>query len=248
MSKVVVQFLGSGDAFGSGGRLQQCIRLQLNGRNFLVDFGASSLIAMKRQGVDTASIDAIFLTHLHGDHFGGIPFLLLHEHLISARTKPILIAGPRSVKERTEAAMEVLFPGSSKINRRFQVNFQELFDKTPAHFEGLTVTPFEVNHESGSPSCALRFECGGKIVSFSGDTEWTDSLIEAASGADLFVCEGYFRSKKIKYHLDYMTLMENRARLTCRKIVLTHMSEDLLSKLDKIEVEYADDGKTIILD
>lgn len=248
MSRVTVQFLGSGDAFGSGGRFQPCVRLELNGRNFFVDFGASSMIAVKRDGVDTSTMDAIVLTHLHGDHFGGIPFLLLHEQLIASRTGPILIAGPPGVKERIEAAMEVFFPGSSKINRRFPISYLELFEKTPARIGGLTLTPFAVNHQSGAPSYAFRFECGGKIVGFSGDTEWTDSLIEVASEADLFICEAYFRSKKVKYHLDYATLMENRARLACRRIVLTHMSEDLLSKMDDIELECVEDGGTIVLD
>lgn len=248
MASVQLTFLGSGDAFGSGGRLQPCIHLRLKDKSFFVDFGASSLIAMKRSGIESSSIDAIFLTHLHGDHFGGIPFLFLHEHLISKRTRPILIAGPPGVEERIKAAMEVLFPGSSKINLRFSVQFQELCEKVPLRIGGLSLIPFGVTHASGAPSYAFRFECAGKIISFSGDTEWADSLIEVASEADLFVCEAYFWSKTTKYHMDYMTLMNNRARLTCRRLVLTHMSEDLLSRRDDIQAECAEDGKTIVLD
>ena len=72
-----IQFLGSGDAFGSGGRLQTCILMESPGFTCLIDCGASSLIALKRANVDPNNVDAILVTHLHGDHFGGIPFLIL---------------------------------------------------------------------------------------------------------------------------------------------------------------------------
>jgi phosphoribosyl 1,2-cyclic phosphodiesterase len=66
-------------------------------------------------------------------------------------------------------------------------------------------------------------------------------------GADLFVCEAYFFEKKIKYHLDYQTLRENRQRLDCRRIVLTHMSADVLRRRSEAEVECANDGQVITL-
>jgi ribonuclease BN (tRNA processing enzyme) len=75
MGTIQVRFLGSGDAFGSGGRLQTCICIKTANSTFLVDCGASALIAMHRYGVVPNDIDMILLTHLHGDHFGGIPFL-----------------------------------------------------------------------------------------------------------------------------------------------------------------------------
>ena len=77
MKSVSVKFLGSGDAFGSGGRLQICILIEAPGTKFLLDCGASALISMKRFGVSSADIDMILITHLHGDHFGGIPFFIL---------------------------------------------------------------------------------------------------------------------------------------------------------------------------
>ena len=92
MSEVKVRFLGSGDAFGSGGRLQACIHVEAGAMDFLLDCGASALCAMKRLGVPPSSVEAIILTHLHGDHFGGIPFFLLEAQLVSKREKPLVIA------------------------------------------------------------------------------------------------------------------------------------------------------------
>src|SRR2546427_537766 len=89
METIQVRFLGSGDAFGSGGRLQTCICIKATTSTFLVDCGASSLIALRRFGVTPNDIDMILLTHLHGDHFGGIPFFILDAQLISKRSRPL---------------------------------------------------------------------------------------------------------------------------------------------------------------
>ena len=78
-------------------------------------------------------------------------------------------------------------------------------------------------------------------------TEWTDALLQAARGADLFICEAYFFAKKVKYHLDYETLMQHRSELGCRRLIVTHMNEEMLTQLPDLEVEAAEDGKRIIL-
>jgi ribonuclease BN (tRNA processing enzyme) len=201
---------GSGDAFGSGGRFQTCLLLRGAGRLFLIDCGASSLIAMKRAGVSPREIGCVVLSHLHGDHFGGIPFLILDAQF-GCRTEPLVIAGPPGVRTRVEAAMEVLFPGSSAVRRRFELEFIELQDRLAAGVGAATVTPFLVQRASGAPPYALRVEYSGKILAYSGDTEWTESLVEVARGADLFVCEAYTFEKKIRYHLDYRTIVDRRA-------------------------------------
>jgi len=246
MDQVRIQFLGSGDAFGSGGRFQTCFHLSGPSEPILIDCGASSLIALKRAGLDPSEIGCVLLTHLHGDHFGGLPFLIL-DGQFSRRTRPLLIGGPPGVRDRVEAAMEVFFPGSSKVERRFAVEFVDFRERVPALVGRATVTPFIVKHASGAPAYALRVEYGGKVITYLGDTEWTESLIEAARGADLFVCEAYFFEKKIKYHLDYQTLRENRERLDCRRIVLTHMSADMLRRRDEADMECANDGQVIVL-
>jgi ribonuclease BN (tRNA processing enzyme) len=242
-----IRFLGSGDAFGSGGRLHTCIHVHSEDATFLIDCGASSLIAMKRFGIDPTSIDTVLVTHLHGDHFGGIPFLILDAQFVSRRTRPLTVAGPPDLPRRVHDAMEVLFPGSSRVRRRFSLKLIELPEGEAIDIGALTVTPYGVVHPSGAPAYALRVECGGKVVSYSGDTEWTDSLLRASHGADLFVCEAYFFEKKVPYHLDYRTLMVHRAQLRCRRLILTHMSEDMLRRLGDVEVECAEDDKLLAL-
>jgi len=246
MGQVRLQFLGSGDAFGSGGRFQTCLCLSGEDGTILIDCGASSLIAMKRAGVDPAEVGWVLLTHLHGDHFGGLPFLIL-DGQFSRRERPLVVAGPPGVRERVEAAMEVFFPGSTGVTRRFAMEFVELRERQPTQIGPAAVTPFAVRHGSGAPSYALRVEYDGRVVAYSGDTEWTEALVEAARGVDLFICEAYFFEKKIKYHLDYRTLREHRSQLECRRLILTHMNRDMLDRLDEAEFECAEDGQVVVL-
>ena len=247
MGDVSVRFLGSGDAFGSGGRFQTCIYVRFDTTHFLVDCGASSLIAMRHFGVEPSLIDAILLTHLHGDHFGGLPFFVLDAQFVSRRKKPLVVAGPPGLEDRINEAMEVLYPGSSQQQRDFALKFVELEEEAATRIEPLTVTPHGVVHPSGAPSYALRVVCGEKILAYSGDTEWTDTLIQVAHSADLFICECNFLEKSVGYHLDYRTLMDHRTELKCRRLVVTHMNDEMLRRIQSLDVEGAEDGKSLAL-
>jgi ribonuclease BN (tRNA processing enzyme) len=245
METIQVRFLGSGDAFGSGGRLQTCICIKATSSTFLVDCGASSLIAMRRCGVAPNDIDMILLTHLHGDHFGGIPFFVLDAQLISKRSRQLVIEGPPGTKRRVMEAMEIFFPGSSQIQQRFTLDIRELASDQPQTINEVIVTAYHVQHPSGDPSLALRIECDGKIITYSGDTEWTETLLPAAKGADLLIAEAYFFEKKVKFHLDFHTLIAHLDELQPKRLIVTHMSEDMLARLEEIPCEYAEDGKLI---
>jgi ribonuclease BN (tRNA processing enzyme) len=243
---IELRLLGTGDAFASGGRFQTCFHLSGPRGALLIDCGASALIALKRAGLDPIQIGWILLTHLHGDHIGGLPFFILDAHY-GGRTLPLVIAGPPGVRQRVEALMEACFPGSAAKQRPFAIEFIELQERVAAGVGPVTVTPLAVVHPSGAPAYALRVEYDGKVVAYSGDSEWTDALIDAARGADLFLCECTFWEKKARYHLDYRTLKENRGRLDCRRLLLTHLGKEMLARLDEIDFETARDAQCISL-
>ena len=138
---MTVQFLGSGDAFGSGGRFQTCIAVTAGRERYLVDCGASSLIAMRRFGVAPGSITAIVLTHLHGDHFGGVPFFILDAQFYSKRTAPLVVAGPPGTSRRITEALEVLFPGASAVEQKFPIEYVEWTDGERLRVGSAWVTP-----------------------------------------------------------------------------------------------------------
>ena len=242
-----IRFVGSGDAFGSGGRWQTCIHLSVEGQALLVDCGATSLVALKAQGLHPHAVGAVAVTHLHGDHFGGLPFLIL-DGQFSHRTAPLLVAGPPGTRVRLTEAMETLFPGSNWAPRRFPVQVTELAaDGTPAKLGPATVRGWQVEHACGAPPLALRVDLGGASFAYSGDTQWTPALAEAARGADLFAVEAYTFDRPIRYHLDYQTLRAHLGEIGAHRVVLTHMSADMLSRLADAEPPAAYDGMTIDL-
>jgi ribonuclease BN (tRNA processing enzyme) len=128
---------------------------------------------------------------------------------------------------------------------RFPLEVMEYALETPNRIAGLTVTPFTVVHPCGAPATALRIECDGRTLAYSGDTKWTAGLVRAAEGTDLLLleCNGY--DQRLPNHLDLGTLLEHKDELRSRRIVLTHMGEDMLAHRDRAPWECAEDGMTL---
>ena len=240
-----VRFVGCGDAFGSGGRYNTCFHVTGESANFLIDCGASSLPALKRLGIVRDDIDLILITHFHGDHFGGLPFLLLDAQF-TRRTRPLVIAGPKGIETRLTQVMEALFENSSRTKQRFDLSVVALAPGQPRSFGAVNVTPFPVVHgESGGPFLAYRVETEGRVIAYSADTEWTETLIPAARNADLFIAEAYYYDKVVKNHLSLTTLEAHLAEIKAKRLVLTHMSDDMLGRLDTLAYTTASDGMTV---
>jgi len=240
-----LQFLGSGDAFGSGGRFNTCVLVETAASTFLVDCGASSMIAMRRFGVDPNRIGTVFISHLHGDHFGGVPFLILDAQFYSRRTVPLTLVGPPGFRERLTQTMEVLFPGSSTVERKFKTEIREISADQSTAINGVTVTPYLVEHVCGAPPFALRFTCDDRVLAYTGDTEWTESLLAVGRGADLLIAEALFFERRVKYHLDYATLKASLARIGAKRVILTHMGPEMLAHIGAVPEETADDGTVV---
>jgi ribonuclease BN (tRNA processing enzyme) len=239
---VTVTFAGSGDAFGHGGRFQACMHLSAAGlAPVLLDCGATALPALRRCGLDPGELSAVFVSHLHGDHFAGLPFLIL-DGQFSRRRRPLVIAGPAGTARRLRDCMECLFPGSADISRNFDVQVIELQPEMARECAGVRVTGVEVAHPSGAPALALRLELGGKVIAYSGDTAWTPALTEVAAGADLLIAEAYCRVKPVPHHLRLADIEAHQDELACQQIVLTHMSDDVLTHRQPAGYLAAEDG------
>jgi ribonuclease BN (tRNA processing enzyme) len=237
-------FVGSGDAFGSGGRFNTCFHLAAERTRLLIDCGASSLVAMKRLGIDRNAIDLILLTHFHADHFGGVPFFVLDAQLVAKRTQPLTIAGPPGLTNWYDRACAAAFPGERRLP--FPVALREVEIGKSNRIGELDLTPFHVRHDDRAGPClAYRIVLDGRTICYSGDTEWVDGLVDAARGADLFICECYMYEKPVRAHLALSILRQHLPAIGAKRVILTHMSEDMLGRLGEVEYETADDGKVI---
>jgi ribonuclease BN (tRNA processing enzyme) len=213
----------------------------------LLDCGATASVAMRRLAVDPASIDAIFLSHLHGDHFAGLPFLLLQQHFVGRRKRPLVVAGPAGTEQRVMAALEVFFPGSAELAWGFPLKFNELRDRRTVRFGAFAITPYAVTHPSGSEAFAFRLKTGNRVIGYSGDTEWTDVLLEVARDADLFITECYAFDSSPPHHLNYRVLREHLDDLHAKRVLLTHVSQEMLERRSEVSLEIAEDGQLIEL-
>ncbi len=245
MSSVFVRVLGCGDAFCSGGRLQTCFHVGNARHDMLLDCGATVLLAMQQQNVDPMTVDYILLSHLHGDHFGGVPFFLLHAQFVAKRDKPLTILGPEGTKDRITDALGIMFPDLQTLDWRFPIQFIELKAHQEETVGDIRILPHLVDHPSGAPSFAFRLDIDGKALAFSGDTRWTKALVDIADNVDLLIAECHSCRPNGIHHLDWQTLNEHEGDLKAKRIMLTHLSQpmlDCLPKLDRGRFEFAEDG------
>lgn len=244
---VKVTFVGSGDAFGAGGRFQTCLLIDSPGLRVALDFGASSLVALNRLDLAHNSIDAVVLTHIHGDHCGGLPFMLMDAMLGAKRTTPLTIAGPVDTKSRLAHVSSALLPGIETMTPKFPVDYIEMETLRDYSVRGMKIKTFPADHTKATNPTAVRIEIGGKIIAYTGDGDWTEHMPALAEGADLLVAECYFFSKHIKFHLNYPTIKERRDELRAKRLVLTHMATDMLKHAASVPEETAHDGLVIEL-
>lgn len=242
-----LRFVGCGDAFGSGGRFNTCFHVTGDTVNFLIDCGASSLPALKRCGTDLGAIDLVLITHFHGDHFAGLPFLILDAQF-GRRERPLTVAGPAGLPARLTAVMEALFEHSSATRQRFDLDLIELVPDQPRNLGAIRVTPCTAVHgQSGGPFLSYRIEVEGRTIAYTGDTEWTDALVDVGRGADLFIAEAYTFGREVRNHLGYDRLAAELPRIGARHVVLTHLGETMLSHADEVPYTVASDGLVVDL-
>ncbi len=240
--------IGCSDAFGSGGRFQSCYLLDTPQGRLMFDCGANSPLALKRAGVAIASIDAIAISHCHGDHFGGLPFLFIERMFNERGPKPMEILGPPGVAQRTTELFEAMYPSLSSQRRDFEIRYRELEPGKTSEWRGLPISASEVVHYSGSPSLALSVADGHKRFAFSGDSGWCDGVIEAGRGADLYLIECSSFSTPIPIHLDYLTLATKFEQIGAKRYLLTHLGAEMLAAAQRIDTGrciLAEDGLSL---
>jgi ribonuclease BN (tRNA processing enzyme) len=243
-----VQFVGCGDAFGTGGRFNTCFHLVGRQINALIDCGATSLVSLNKLAINRNDIDTIFISHFHADHIGGLPFFILEANYVLKRERALTIAGPPGLKARYAEIMATAFPGTTAMELRFPLALRELEIGGRSEIGHVRVTPFHVVHDDRAGPClGFRFDAEGKVIAFSGDTEWTETLIKIGYEADLFICEAYTRDKPVATHMTLSALQRHLGQIRPKRLVLTHMSNDMLARRAEIPFDTAEDGMIVEL-
>ncbi|MFN8545181.1 MAG: MBL fold metallo-hydrolase [Candidatus Binatia bacterium] len=245
--QVRLTVLGSGDAFGARGRAHSAYLVEAPGTTFLVDCGPSVLQSMKRIARAPEAVDFVLLSHLHGDHFGGVPFLFMEYRYVSRRTRPLGVLGPPGTERRVRALFGALYENTAAEDLPFPVEYVELPAGVATGVGPVRVLPAVVPHTQDLVCYGFRVEVAGKSFVYSGDTAWTDDLARLAAGADLFVCECSTYETRLDIHIAYPEIAARAAGLTCRRLLLSHLGEEVLRRLDEISLTCAEDGMTIVL-
>lgn len=248
----LVTFVGSGDASSSGARNQTCLHVRSDEAHFLIDCGPTSLSALKQLSLPVSQLDGILLTHAHGDHFGGVPFILL-EQIMGERTRPFWIMGPRHVLDRVKAWNELCYSGLFET-MPYALNWLSIEEHEARSIPGtgIVVYPFVMDHQQSKSCLGYQIHLPEeKIIAYTGDTAWCDNLEFLARDTDLLISEcSYFEKapEGIK-HLSYRELIEKLSLLKTRHLILTHMGEEMLQQvaIGAVNIDTAFDGLTIDL-
>ncbi|MDI9612883.1 MAG: MBL fold metallo-hydrolase [Acidobacteriota bacterium] len=247
MNGARVTILGSGDAFSAGGRLQSSALVQSPRATLLLDCGATILPALNRLGLSADRIDQVFVSHIHGDHFAGLPFLFLHYLYIEPRDRPLVIIGPPGVEARARTLFAAMYADTAAEPLPFRLDFIEMVPGERIRHQDTELAPIAVRHQDHSVSLGCDLAAGGRRIVYTGDTGWFDDLPAHTRGADLFLCECTFFDSRSDTHLDYARLREHRGGFGARRIVLTHLGQEMLDHAAEVELEMAHDGMVIDL-
>lgn len=244
-SSMRLHVLGCGDAFSSGGQNHTSFLLQTNTSLILIDCGASTPMALKKAGFSFNDIDYIVLSHFHGDHYGGLPYLILEGAKALKRKKSLTIISPPGLKGRLHALMQLLYPGSEDALEAFPIDYLTYESEVELEQADFVLIAFEVEHAKATLPHGLRLEVEGKVLSYSGDTSWHENLRPLAQRADLFICECNFFDEDIPAHLSYKVLQQKMALLEAKRIVLTHLGERMLKLKQELEMEVLHDRQIV---
>ena len=245
MSEVV--FVGTSDAFGAGGRRQSALVVRAPHGGTLLDCGTTTSTGLAALGIHRDEIDSILISHFHGDHFGGIPALLLAALYEDERRKPLRVAGPPGIERRVYQLAAAMGYAIEERDWSFPIEFLELAPERTTEVGPVQVCSFETHHQPHTHPHGMVVTAGRRKIGYSGDTGWFDDLPRRVSGVDLFVCECTYAVAGFEFHLNHQALVAHKPKFDCGRMVLTHLGAEMSARRGECDFETADDGLTIRL-
>ena len=210
-----------------------------------MDAGPTVLAGLKDARHTSSEIDFVLLSHLHGDHFGGLPFMIMEYLYERPRQRELLIAGPAGTESRVMDLFRAMYKEAASRPTTFPIRFMTLVAEQNVKIGEIAIEPFAVPHQEREPSLGLKVRTDGKTLMYSGDSGWTEQFVERTTDVDLFLCECCYWETQVDFHINYPQFAENRARIGAKRVVLSHLGREVLGKLDQIKEECARDGMVI---
>ena len=195
-SPIKVTLLGTGTPIPPMRRFGPSTLVQAAGQNFVFDCGRGAIQRLEQVGLPFRVVDKFFLTHLHSDHVVGIPDLWL-SGWVMGREIPFRIWGPSGTAEmmgHLEKAYQADIHVRRDLDEKFaaegiEVSATDIEQGVVYEEYGVKITAFDVDHGHVKPAFGYRIDYQGRSVVLSGDTRYSESLIEHAQGADLLIHE-----------------------------------------------------------
>lgn len=184
-SDIELAFLGSGNAFAP----ERYWNSFLVNDRYLFDPSPVALPHLKMLRKDLHGIDVVFISHFHGDHFFGLPFLLLEYGEMSNRAQDLVIVGPRGVREKVESLTEIGFPGLLEKSDKYERHYVEVDENDEQNVGGLPFQAVRVKHVSNLECYGFQARLNGKTLAYTGDAVLCDGVWRLSNGADVFVAE-----------------------------------------------------------
>lgn len=227
MANLDLTFIGTGNAFAPGGL---CWNGFLVNGSVLFEAPPQALMSLNRLGVGVDDIDTVVLSHHHGDHFLGLPFLLLHwKHM--GRTRPVRIVGPPETELIARQVCERTSP--SLFESRVEIEWIEALPGETIHAGALTLDPVEVQHDRKLIlNLGYACELDGRKFAYTGDSALCDGVRDLARGAEVLVSECSSVSEVTDFHMNLRDdIPQLRAALAANaSLVLTHLGPGVTAK------------------
>lgn len=245
--------IGSSDAFNAAGRGHSCFLVEGEGVGpLMVDFGATALAALKRFGREPDQLEAVAVTHLHGDHVGGLPFLFIELMFNAIRTRPLSLLGPVGMGEAAESGLREAYRDLADFKKPYDVLVQEVEPGEEASLAGATLRAFPAEHMDppDQPLCLQLRSPQGTTIAFSGDSSMCEGLLEAAHGVDLLVAECSCVRPPCGRHCTWEDWLRVLPKLEVPRVLFTHLNAHVRASIDQLlaqapagkSIQFADDG------
>ncbi len=220
-----VQFIGVGEAFDErypNTSVLVCLDDSQDSGHVLLDCGFTAAAAYYAHCSVGADLNAVWISHFHGDHFLGLPLLLLR-FWEEGRTKPLLVVGQPGIEEKVWSALELAYPGF-RPRLQYPVHCREAVAGKTLEFLGALWSFAANEHSVVTPCLAVRLDCRGKSVFYSGDGQPTPATAGLAANVDLLVHEAYGLEPDTPGHGGVPGCLDLARNVGARSLALVHVN------------------------